>query len=169
MDAIECLLTRRSVRSYSDRPVDDSLIAKLLTVAMHAPSAMNEQPWHFIVIRDRKVIDDIESIHPYGKMLKSAPMAILVCGDTTIVKASDFWVMDCANATMNLLLAAHANGLGAVWVSVHPREDREGAISRLVGLPSTVKPLALIPLGYPEGEVKPKMIQGEDRIHYDRW
>lgn len=169
MEAIEAIHTRRSIRRYSNTPVPDELVEKLLEAAMYAPSAGNEQPWHFVVIRDRAVLDEIPSIHPYAAMTQMAGVAIVVCGDVTLEKHKGFWVQDCSAATQNILLAAHALGLGAVWVGIYPNAERVDGFRRLLGLPDQIIPLALIPLGYP-GEKKPQPRRFDrSRIHLERW
>ena len=116
MDAMDAILGRRSIRGYTTRKIDPPLIEKLLRAAMAAPSAGNQQPWRFVVIDDRAVLDAIPKLHPYAEMLKAAPLAIAVCGQVEGLKHADYWVQDCAAATQNLLVAAHALGLGAVWL-----------------------------------------------------
>src|SRR5512142_911151 len=108
MDALEAILTRRSVRRYTPEPIAEELLHELLDAAMHAPSAGNEQPWHFVVVTDRETLAAIPRFHPYAVMLRQAPAAIVVCGDPTLEKYHGYWVQDCAAATENLLLAAHA-------------------------------------------------------------
>lgn len=169
MDAMQCLMTRRSIRKFSEKKVEDNDIAELLSAAMHAPSAKNRQPWHFVVINDKEVLGEIESKHPYASMLKTAKAAIAVCADEKLVKSVGYWPMDCANATMNILIGAHAKGLGAVWVSVHPVEERIQILRDALHLPANIHPVSLIPLGYPDQEPREKDIAGADRIHYDRW
>ncbi|MTV48789.1 nitroreductase family protein [Heliobacillus mobilis] len=166
MDAI---LSRRSVRTYTDQPVADELVKELLEAAMSAPSAGNEQPWHFIVIKDRQLLDEIPKFHPYAGMVKQAPLAILVCGDETLEKYKGFWVQDCSAATQNILVAAQAKGLGAVWVGLYPEEGRVKALRDLLGIPEQVIPLALIPLGYPAEQLPPANRFNPKRIHKDRW
>ncbi|MDD4050803.1 MAG: nitroreductase family protein [candidate division Zixibacteria bacterium] len=154
MEAIEAILGRRSIRRYYGRPVTEDQIEQILRAAMCAPSANNEQPWQFIVITDRRMLDRIPTVHPYSAMLKEAPLAILVCGDVSLDKSPGYWVVDCAAATQNLLVAAYALGLGTVWLGVYPREERMGDIAALFGLPDHVKPLALVAVGHP-AEKKP--------------
>ncbi len=169
MDVIEAIHTRRSIRQYTDQPVSDETVEELLKAAMMAPSAGNEQPWHFIVIRDRSILNRIPSAHPYAEMAPSAQLAILVCGDVKLERYKGFWVQDCSAATQNLLLAAHAMGLGAVWCGVYPAGDRVEGIVRLMGLPENVIPFALIPLGYP-AEKKPTPDRfDKTRIRYEKW
>jgi nitroreductase len=169
MDAIEAIMTRRSIRRFKEGAISEQNVRLLLEAAMSAPSAGNEQPWQFIVIDDRKILDEIPGIHPYTAMLKQASMAILVCGDVSLEKHKGFWVQDCSAATQNLLLAAHALGLGAVWTGFHPMEDRVRGMQRLLGLPDHVVPLALVPLGHPDQPSGRKERFREDRIHRNRW
>jgi nitroreductase len=113
------------------------------------PSAGNQQPWHFIIVTDRRHLNALADALPFGKMLKDAPLGIVVCADMDLGKYRGFWVQDCSNATMNLLLAAHDRKLGAVWVGVYPVEDRVANLKQILNLPASVIPLAVIPLGYP--------------------
>jgi nitroreductase len=169
MDATQAILTRRSIRSYRAEPVPLELLTALLRAGMQAPSAGNQQPWQFVVLTDRTTLQAIPGFHPYAQMLPQAPAAILVCGDLRLERFRGYWVQDCAAATQNILLLAHALGLGAVWVGVHPHEDRVAGLQRLLGLPAPVIPLALIPLGYPAESIPPEDRFDPDRIHRERW
>lgn len=155
MEAIQCILGRRSIRKFSDQSIDKQVLTEILTAAMHAPSAVNKQPWHFVVIDRRELMDRIMEVHPYASMLRTASHAIVVCGDLHQQHDDGYWVVDCGAATQNLLLAAHALGLGGCWVGLHPREGRKEAMASLLGLPDHIQPFALVALGYPE-EQKPK-------------
>lgn len=148
MDAIEAILTRRSVRKYTAQPVSDELVRELLQAAMSAPSAGNQQDWQFVVVRSRQVLDDMGRIHSHAPV-RGAPLAILVCGDLQRESHKGFWTQDCAAATQNLLLAAHARGLGAVWCGCYPREERAMGLRKLLALPEHIVPLALVVIGYP--------------------
>lgn len=167
MDAMKAILTRRSIRKYTDQAIPENLINDLLKAAMSAPSATNKQPWNFIVINDREILDQVPSFHPYADMLYLAPLAIAVCGDTLLQSA--FWVEDCSAASENILLAAHAGGLGAVWTAVYPREDRIEGLRKLLALPENIVPLSLIALGYPAEKKSPSNRFNPSRIHYNRW
>jgi len=169
MEAIEAIMTRRSIRKFKEGGISEESIRLLLEAAMSAPSAGNEQPWRFVVIDDRRILDAIPRIHPYTTMLKDAPLAILVCGDTSLEKYRGFWVQDCSAAVQNLLLAAHAIGLGAVWTGFHPMEDRVEGMRNLLGLPDHVIPLALVPLGHPDQPSGRQDRFREDRVHRNRW
>ena len=169
MDALEALNTRRSIRAFTPRPVSLEIVRELVRAAMHAPSAGNEQPWHFVILTDRELLDKIPDFHPYAGMLAEAPVAVLVCGDPRQEKHPGMWVQDCAAATQNLLLAAHAKGLGAVWVGVHPREDRIEPLRRLMALPEVVIPFALIPIGHPAETPESEDRYRPELIHLNKW
>jgi nitroreductase len=169
MEAMEAILTRRSIRSYADKAIGDEEIEGILRAAMAAPSAGNQQPWEFVVIDDRGMLDRIPEVHPYAQMAAQAPMAIVVCGDLKKEKHKGLWVQDCAAATENLLLAAHASGLGAVWCGVHPNAEREGAVRAFLKLPEGVIPLALLVLGYPGEEKPPSDRYDPVRVHRNGW
>lgn len=170
MEAMELILTRRSVRKFKpDVAVSDKEIEQILRSAMAAPSAGNQQPWHFVVIRDRKILDEIPKFHPYAKMLAQVPVAILVCGDETLEKHKGYWIQDCSAATQNLLLGAHAIGLGAVWLGIYPREDRVIGLRKLLKIPEHVTPLALIAIGSPAEIPPPANRYDKSKIKLDRW
>jgi nitroreductase len=169
MDAIEAILNRRSIRKYSGENVKDEQLELLLKAAMYAPSAVNKQPWHFIVFRDTKIRQQIVDFHPNASMLPGADTGILVCYDENLQHATGYGPVDCSAATQNILLAAHAIGLGAVWVGIYPRLNRIESIHKLFSLPSNVKPFSIISLGYPaEKKTFPDRFK-KDRIHYERW
>lgn len=169
MDAMQAILSRRSIRRYTDQPLPEALITDLLKAAMSAPSAGNQQPWQFVVINERGILDKIAQFHPYARMLLEAPAAILVCGDLKLETSKGYWVQDCSAATQNLLLAAHASGLGAVWLGVYPREERVVALRALLGLPEHIAPLALVAVGYPAESKPPSNRYDAARVRYNRW
>ena len=169
MDAMDAILSRRSIRKYTPQPIPERAIKELLEAAMSAPSSGNEQPWHFVVIDDHSILDQIEEFHPYAGMLHEAPVAILVCGDLDLEKYRGFWVQDCSAATQNILVAARAKGFGSVWLGIYPLEDRTKAMQELLGLPGHVIPLALIPIGYPAEQKGRGGRFHIGRIHRNRW
>ncbi len=170
METIDTIFTRRSIRNFLGKPVEPEHVKTLLKAAMYAPSAVNEQPWRFLVLSDRTLFPGIIKIHPYATMLKTAPLAILVCGDLNLEKVPGNWVLDCSCASQNILLAAHSIGLGAVWTGVYPEEDRMSGLTELFHLPGKVLPFALIGVGYPEGEPpkQPERFKPE-RISMNSW
>jgi nitroreductase len=164
VDTLETIFTRRSIRIFRQAPVEAEKIEMLLKAAMCAPSALNEQPWRFVVITDRTRFDAIMRVYPFAGMLKSAPLAILVCGDLGLEKAHGNWMLDCSAATQNMLLAAHAVDLGAVWSGIYPEQDRMEALADMFHLPPEVIPFALVAVGYPVAE-PPKP---PERFHLNR-
>jgi nitroreductase len=170
MQTLEAIFTRKSIREYKPQSVPDELVQELLEAAMQAPSAGNQQPWHFIVVTDRKQMDALADALPFGKMLHTAPLGIVVCADLELERYSGYWVQDCSNATMQLLLAAHDRGLGAVWVGVYPVEDRVANLKQILGLPVSVIPLSIVPFGYPASTPEPvEKRYNAARLHQDRW
>ena len=169
METYEAILTRRSIREYTGQKVSDELIEKLIKAAMYAPSARNYQPWHFIVITDREILNKIPGVHPYADMLNNAPLAILICGDTHLEKSEGYIAIDCAAATQNLLLAAHSSGLGAVWLGVYPREERMKGLIELFELPDNIVPVSLVSIGYPAEEKIAENRFHTNRIHRNTW
>jgi|SRR6056297_1419585 len=169
MELYEGLITRRSIRKYTSDPVSKKDLEEIIKAGMHAPSAVNCQPWHFIVIEDKETFKKIMNVHAYAKMLKEAQAAILVCGDEELQHGDGYWALDCGAATQNVLLAAHAKGLGAVWLGLHPREERKKEIKKLFQLPKHIQPFSLISIGWPaEQKETPERFKPE-RIHYSKW
>ena len=166
MDAI---LSRRSVRRYTPESVSQECVERLLAAGMAAPSAGDERPWHFVVIRDATTRNCIPNIHPYAHMVSEAPVALLVCGDLNLQKHHGFWVQDCAAATENVLVEAHHLGLGAVWLGVYPVPGRVEGLRRLLEVPEHVVPFALVALGHPAEHKGPGERFDPTRIHHDRW
>jgi len=169
MNTLEAISTRRSVRSFTSKPIAKEIVEELLRAAMSAPSAGNEQPWQFVVMDDRRMLDRIIDVNPNAKMCKEAQAAILVCGDTSKEKYPGFWVQDCSAAAQNILLAAHDKGIGSVWTGVYPIEERVEGFRRLLGLPENVVPFCLVPLGYPAKQVPQVDRFQRDRVHHNGW
>lgn len=168
---LDNIATRTSIRDYEARPVEEEKVEKMLRAAMAAPTAMNKQPWHFVVVDQRSVLDSLADANPNAKMLLKAPLAIVVCGDMDKViegGGRDFWIQDASAATENLLLAAHAMGLGAVWTGAYPSEERSKAISATLSLPDNLVPLNMIVIGYPAEHPQPKDKFKEENITFKR-
>lgn len=166
---LDNIATRTSIRDYEARPVEKEKVEKMLRAAMAAPTAMNKQPWHFVVVDQRSVLDSLAGANPNAKMLLKAPLAIVVCGDMDKViegGGRDFWIQDASAATENLLLAAHAMGLGAVWTGAYPSEERCKAISATLSLPDNLVPLNMVVIGYPAEHPQPKDKFKEENITF---
>jgi len=169
METMEAILTRRSVRKYIKNEISENTIKELIEAGMNAPSAGNEQPWHFILINDPSILEKVPTFHNHAKMLKDASIAILVCGDLNLEKHEGMWIQDCSAATENILLAVRAKKLGAVWLGIYPREKRIKGMRKLLDIPENVMPFSLISLGYPDEEQKKVNRYDKSRIHYNKW
>ena len=171
-DGIDLIKGRRSIRRYEHRPVPEELVTQLLEAAMAAPSASNETPWHFILVTRRDLLDQLAERHPYARMLTDAPLCIVPCGDLTLVPeglSGEFWIQDLSAATQNLLLAATALGLGAVWCGVHPRPERVDMVREVLSIPQRAVPLCLIPVGFPAEDKPPRTQYDPERVHREVW
>jgi nitroreductase len=169
MENLNYIIDRRSIRRFTDQKVDNLTLKEILRAAMYAPSAVNKQPWHFVVIDDPTMLRKIMEIHPHAGMLQTASHAIVVCGDEELQHDDGYWVVDCGAATQNLLLAAHTLGLGTCWVGLQPREERKTSFSRLLSLPPQVKPFAMVALGYPkENKSRPQRFH-PGKVKYNGW
>jgi nitroreductase len=155
MDLLECMMSRRSIRKFTGESVDEATVERLLRAAMAAPSAGNQQSWRFVVLEDRDVRVKVADCSPYAGMLPDAAVGIVVCGETEGEKHPGYWVQDCSAAVENLLLAACALGLGAVWLGFYPNETRARCCQEVLGLPDRIQPLAVIAIGHPAEEKPP--------------
>jgi nitroreductase len=162
---------RRSIRVYKPGEVSEDVVQTLLEAAMAAPSAVAKDPWRFIVVRNRLTLGKIADALPNGAMLRDAELGIIVCGDIEAAhdRQLSYLLQDCSAAIENLLLAVHAVGLGACWLGVHPREDRVRKLSALLGLPSTVIPIAGIAIGWPAETKEARTRYNPDLVHYEKW
>lgn len=166
-DLLDLIYTRRSVREYTDEPVTDEQVEAMLKAAMAAPSAQDLRPWHFVVVRKRKLLDRLSEVHKYAHMLQKAPLGIVVCGDEEV--SEQHWVEDTCAATQNLLLAATAVGLGGVWISVYPSKKRQKYVRDLLEIPEHVGVLCLVAVGHPAEEKKPRTPYDPKRVHQEKW
>ncbi|MEW6218137.1 MAG: nitroreductase family protein [Thermodesulfobacteriota bacterium] len=169
METLAAIAGRRSIRRYQERPVPEAMVEALLAAAMQAPSAGNAQPWHFVVITDRTLLGQVRQINPYAAMAGHAPLAILVCAELACERFPGNWVLDCAAAVENLLLAAQDLGLGAVWTGIYPERARMDGFRLLFGLPEGVLPHTLVPVGFPDQALPAEQRFRPERVHRDRW
>ena len=169
--ALDFIFTRRSIRKYETREVPDSMVTDLLEAAMAAPSAVAKDPWHFLVVRQRKTLDKIVEVLPNGQMLRQAPVAIIVCGDITRAHRGElsYMLQDLSAAVENILLAATALGLGSCWIGMHPRPERLEGIRSLFSLPENIIPMSGVALGWAAEEQPPRTRYNRERIHLENW
>lgn len=171
MTPIENIMTRASVRQFTNQPISKDTLETIVKAGMAAPTAVNKQPWEFVVVTDREVLDSLKAHHPHAN-LETATAAIVVCGNMEKAMEGNgqaYWIQDCSAATENILLAAHSLGLGAVWCGVYPMQDRIAPVKETLNLPSSVTPLNIITMGYPAGDVQPKDKWNPEAVHYDKW
>ena len=169
---IRDILNRKSVRQYSDKDVEKEKVSLLLKAAMSAPSAVELRPWEFIVIDNRKLLDELGEYLPYTKMIFDSKLAVVICGN--FKRASEesngvFWIQDCCAATENLLIAAESLGLGAVWTAIYPDEERIKFLQKKLELPEDVIPLNVIPIGYPFKKVEADERWDANNVHSNKW
>ena len=170
--AIDIIMTRVSVREFTGEKISQEQIDTLLRAAMAAPSAINKQPWAFIVITDDALIERLGQALPYSRCSNHPACAIIPCGDLSKAiegKMADFWINDVSAATENLLLAAHAMGLGAVWTGLHPDMERASMVQQMLGLPEHIIPLCVVPVGVPAEQPAVKDKYLPENIHYNGW
>lgn len=166
------IASRKSVRHFTSEPVTREQLQTLARAAMAAPTACNKQPWAIIAIDDRAMLDSLCAGLPYAKMLEQAQAAMIVCGDLSKTLEGDgvqFWIQDCSAATENLLLAAEAMGLGAVWTAAYPDSERMATVQKVLNLPENIIPLNVIPVGHPTGEDQPKDKWLDGNYHLNQW
>ena len=165
------LLARRSIRRYTPQPVDPQAIHAALQAAMAAPSAMHCDPWRFILLSSPADLNALADALPYGQMLRSAPAAIIACGDLHAAhrQALSYLLQDVSAAIENLLLSLHAQGLGAVWLGIHPNEDRIAAVSKHFHLPPHILPISAIALGHPAENPPPRTRFDATKVFHSRY
>lgn len=169
MEVLDAIFNRRSIRKYTPQHVSNDYIEILLKAGMFAPSAVNKQPWEFIVFRNQESMQRIVDVHPNASMLLHANVAILVCWDEHRQHDKGYGPVDCSAATQNILLAAHGLGLGAVWVGIYPRQQRMEAVQKVFNLPGHIHGFAIISLGFPaEHKAMPDRYD-KSKIHLENW
>jgi nitroreductase len=170
-DVINVIKNRKSVRNFTGENVSKSDLEKILKSAMCAPSAVNKQPWSFVVVTDRKVLDALADSLPYAKMLSKAGAAIIICAipEKAYDWKTEFALIDCSLAGENILLTVESLGLGAVWTAAYPYNERMNVVRNILGIPQNLIPLNVIPIGHPTGEDKPKDKYKEENIHWEKW
>ena len=180
--ALDVIMSRTSIRSFTGDPVSREQLETILKAGMAAPTAMNSQPWRFVVVTDKETIANVFGSGFRAEMFTTAGAVIVVCGQTTMMRKpfgqpdapetevpNMFWYEDCSAAAENILLAVHALGLGAVWTAGYPAEERTAPIAEALGIPAGVSPLCIIPVGVPVEDPAPKDKWNPDNIHWEKW
>lgn len=165
--ALDNLLARRSIRVYTDQPVDPAAIDVMLRAAMAAPSGSNARPWHFVVVTERERLQKLATAHLHAALIERAALAIVVCGDAEI--SARHWVEDCAIATQNILLAATALGLGSCWVAMYPEQSRAEVCRAACQIPDRMQVLCAVALGHPAATLPARTQYDAERVHRERW
>ncbi len=171
-ETLATIFSRKSVRHYTSEKVSNDQLTLMVKAGMAAPTAVDKRPWAFVAINNRAVLDQLAESLPYAKMLKQATAAIVVCGDlskTAEGYRKAYWIQDCSAATENILLATESIGLGAVWTGVHPDQEKEIEVQKILNLPDDKIPLNVIAIGYPTGEDQPKDKWDENNLHWNQW
>ena len=182
-EAINNIFTRHSVRNFTGEKIKKEDLLMILKAGMSAPSAVNRQPWSFVVVAKRETLDALCAKLPYAKMLLKADVAIVVCGapdKSKVLNAAvkmvagislgDYWITDCSAASENILLAAHALGYGAVWTAVFPNEGLIKDVREIIAIPDDVVPLNVIPIGVPTDKNEPPKDKFKEKnIHWENW
>ncbi len=181
-DAITTIMQRKSVRSYTDEPIADSVMESMLRAAVAAPSGMDIRPWHIVVMTDKSCYDTLFAGNFNMEKFKMSSAVVIFCADTTVTRPprenpnapavtspNPIWRDDMGACTENFLLAAEACGLGAVWTACYPYDERMNPTIEALGLPDNVKPYCIVPIGYPASKDKPKDKWKPDNIHYEKW
>lgn len=170
-DALTVIHQRRSVRHFTGKAVSRNDLVALVKAGMAAPTAVNMQPWSFVIVSERQALDALMKVLPYAKMLNKAGAAIVVCAlpEKAIQGKTEFAIIDSSCASENILLAAQALGLGALWTAVYPDQAMMEAVRKQLNIPANIIPLNVIPVGYPTGEDKPKNKFRVENIHWGKW
>lgn len=170
MDTLKNIMSRRSIRKFKDTPISDKDLKTILEAAMNAPSAGDGRPWHFVVIKNREILNGLaDKIDDGNNMFKEAQAAILVCGNEKEEKFPGFYPQDCSCAAQNIYLAAHELGLGTVWIATWGVPPRIAGIRELVKVPEEITPFAVFPLGVPNEDLPGEYRYDENKVHYDTW
>ncbi|VGO12928.1 NADH dehydrogenase [Pontiella desulfatans] len=168
METIKALMTRRSIRTWTTEPVTDGERRIILEAAMNAPSAADARPWHFVTMDDPSVIKQFTGMGG-TEMLEESTFMVLVCGDVSKEIYPGFWPQDCSCAAQNMQLAAHDIGIGCVWIAIHPLEEREQVCRKILGIPESITPFALLAMGVPNEVLGPEYRFDEERLHSNKW
>ena len=173
MDAIECILSRKSVREFSNKEISEQDLKTVLTAGMSGPSALNMRPFEFIVTRNKEQLEEIYTENGiYYAPIQQANVGIIVCGDSdkAYLAKDGYWLIDSSIAAQNIILAANALGIGSVWLGAYPEKQKCLSLQKILSLSSHVIPVAVIALGYPLDDKREiRDLYEEEKIHRDTW
>jgi nitroreductase len=168
METIKAIMTRRSVRTWTNEPVSEQERKIILEAAMNAPSAADARPWHFVTVDDPEVIQQFTELGG-TEMLVESTFLVMVCGDQSKEIYPGFWPQDCSCAAQNMQLAAHDIGIGCVWVAIYPLEERVQKCCEVLGIPEGITPFALLAMGVPNEVLPPQERFDVERVHQNKW
>lgn len=174
-DTLNTIKHRTSIRNYKDDKIPQAALEEIVKAGMAAPSAMNIQPWEFIIVTDKAVLEELAQVQPYVKMAKQAAAAIIVCGNMQnygnggLAAFKDYWVQDTSAASQNILLAADSMGIGSVWTGLFPSLNACAKVRKVLAIPEDVIPLNIIVLGYPLQETAPKNKWSDKKLHWNKY
>lgn len=169
MNVLEAIDSRRSVRDFTGEAISEQDLKAILKAGFQAPSAHNLEPREFVVVKDKKIIEEIVKFHKYAKMMPQAGCGIIVCGDTTKQDVLGFLISDCSASIQNMLLAAHGLDLGAVWCGVYPREHLIKGMTDVLNLPEHIVPVGMVVVGVKDEGPAAIDRYDENKIHYEGW
>jgi nitroreductase len=168
METIKALMSRRSVRTWTNEPVTEEERKIIMEAAMNAPSAADARPWHFVTMDDPAIINQFTELGG-TEMLSESTFMVLVCGDQSKEIYPGFWPQDCSCAAQNMQLAAHDIGIGCVWIAIYPLEERVEKCRTVLDVPEAITPFALLAMGVPNEVLPPEYRYDEERLHTNRW
>ena len=170
-EVLTVIQNRKSVRNFTGESVSKDDLNLILKAGMCAPTAVNKQPWNFVVVTDRATLDLLAEKLPSSKMLSKAGAAIIICAIPEKAHGGlvEYAVIDCSLAGENILLAVESLGLGGIWTACYPNEDRMKTVRTILGIPDNIIPLNVMPIGHPTGEDKPKDKFNPENIRWEKW
>ncbi len=164
------IFSRRSIRKFKDQEVEPEKIDKLLRAAMQAPSAANQQPWEFIVVKDKGTLERLSQVSPYAKPVANSPVTFVLLANADALRVPTAWEEDMGAAAQNILLEAVHLKLGGVWFGVATADSVVENVRKLFDLPANMKPFALISVGYPDGQINEFTDRYKaEKVHYEKW
>ena len=169
MDVLTAIRTRRSIRRFSKKSIDEKVLNTIMEAGFCAPSAKNKRPWHFILVKDKEMLKRLAGNDSNHKHICEADCCIVICGDKNIQGMNDFILEDCSAAVQNMLLASHGLGVGAVWCGLHTGTSTFKSLIEIFKLPTKIIPIAMVALGYPAEEKGVVERFDISKVHYEKW